>query len=99
MSVPAIKNNPVVSVVIPVYNAEKYLAEAVESVLAQSYRAAELIVIDDGSTDKSADVAKSFSSVHYCLRPLARRARGRLRRVCLFASGAAAIRSKLATFR
>ena len=51
-----------VSVMIGVYNAEPYLAEAVESVFAQSYRPLELIVVDDGSTDGSADVARSYGN-------------------------------------
>lgn len=51
---------PFVSVIIPVYNAEKYLAEAIESVLAQAYHPIEIIVVDDGSTDNSAAVARKF---------------------------------------
>jgi len=50
-----------ISVIIPVYNGEKYLAEAIESVLAQTYPRTEIIVIDDGSADRSADVARNFS--------------------------------------
>lgn len=54
-----------ISVIIPAYNAELYLAEAIESVLAQKYRNIELIVIDDGSTDSTASIAKKFGdSVH-----------------------------------
>lgn len=52
--------NPLISVIIPVYNTEKYLAEAIESVFAQTYRPVELIVLDGGSTDGSAAVAQSY---------------------------------------
>jgi glycosyltransferase involved in cell wall biosynthesis len=57
--------NPLISVMIGVYNAEPYLAEAIESVLAQDYVPLELIVVDDGSNDGSAEVAKSFPQVNY----------------------------------
>jgi glycosyltransferase involved in cell wall biosynthesis len=52
-----------ISVVIGVYNAEPYLAEAVESVLMQDYRPLELIVVDDGSTDGSGEVAQRYAEV------------------------------------
>ncbi len=55
------------SVIIPVYNCERYLAEAIESVLIQDHRPIEIIVIDDGSTDGSAAVAAKFGqAVRYC---------------------------------
>lgn len=49
-----------VSVIIPVYNAEKYLEEAVDSVLSQTYRDLELIIIDDCSKDNSLEIARSY---------------------------------------
>jgi len=51
---------PLISVLIGVYNAERYLAEAIDSVLAQGYRPLELIVVDDGSDDGSGDVARRY---------------------------------------
>ena len=52
--------NPKVSVLIPCYNAEKYLGETLESVFSQTWPNLEVIVVDDGSTDKSGDVLRSF---------------------------------------
>jgi glycosyltransferase involved in cell wall biosynthesis len=54
---------PLVSVMIGAYNAAPYLGEAIESVFAQDYEPLELIVVDDGSTDGTADVARSFPQV------------------------------------
>ena len=54
-----------VSVIIPVYNEERYLAATIRSALAQSYRPMEIIVIDDGSEDGSAEIARRFSAVRY----------------------------------
>jgi glycosyltransferase involved in cell wall biosynthesis len=56
---------PLVSVIIPVYNAERHLASTLESVLAQDYRPIEVLVIDDGSEDGSAEIARSFPEVRY----------------------------------
>lgn len=52
--------SPTISVIIPVYNGEAFLGEAVASVLAQTQPATEVIVVDDGSTDGSATVAEGF---------------------------------------
>lgn len=52
--------HPLVSVVLPVFNAEKYISEAVASILAQSFTNFELIVINDGSTDNTLNILKSY---------------------------------------
>lgn len=53
--------NPLVTVLMPVYNGEKYLEEAIESILNQTFRDFEFLIIDDGSTDKSAEIIASFN--------------------------------------
>lgn len=49
-----------VSVIMPVYNGERFLREAIENVWAQEYTPLELIVVDDGSTDRTADIAREY---------------------------------------
>lgn len=58
-----------ISVVIPAFNAEKYLAEAVESVLAQGHPELEVVVVDDGSTDLTATLADRLLAVRLVRRP------------------------------
>jgi len=60
-------NKPVISTIIPVYNGEKYVAEAIESALNQTYPEQEIILVDDGSTDSTARVIREFlPRVKYC---------------------------------
>jgi glycosyltransferase involved in cell wall biosynthesis len=69
-----------VSIIIPAYNAERYIAETVESVLAQSFRDLECIVIDDGSTDRTAEIAGGFGErVRYIRQENAERSAARNR--------------------
>lgn len=53
--------NPLISIIVPVYNTEQFIAETIESVIEQSYSNWELWLIDDGSTDNSAKVIKSIA--------------------------------------
>jgi glycosyltransferase involved in cell wall biosynthesis len=56
---------PLVSIVIPCYNHAHFLVEAIESALAQTYRNVEVIVVDDGSPDNTAEVTARYASVRY----------------------------------
>lgn len=55
------EKTPLVSVLMPVFNAEKYLDEAIQSVLNQTYQNFEFLIINDGSSDKSASIIKAFA--------------------------------------
>jgi glycosyltransferase involved in cell wall biosynthesis len=58
-------NDSLVSVIVAVYNGERFLAEALDSVFAQDYRPMEVIIVDDGSTDRTAEIARSFPQARY----------------------------------
>lgn len=53
---------PLISVIVPIYNAEKYLARCIESVLKQTYPNLEILLINDGSTDDSKEICKRYAS-------------------------------------
>ena len=52
---------PLVSVLMTAYNREKYIAEAIESVLASTYKNFELIIVDDCSKDKTVEIARRYA--------------------------------------
>lgn len=59
------KNNlPIISVIIPVYNIENYVSDCVESILRQSYKSIEILLIDDGSTDGSVEICDNLGQYH-----------------------------------
>jgi glycosyltransferase involved in cell wall biosynthesis len=63
--------NPLISIVIPVYNRELYVGAAIESVLNQTRRDFELLIWDDGSTDSSLDIANHYAEVDQRMRVIA----------------------------
>ncbi len=56
------KSQPLVSVIVPVYNHEKYLVERIKSILDQTFRDFEILILDDASTDRSFEIAQTFAS-------------------------------------
>ena len=52
---------PLVTVLMPVYNAQSYLKEAIDSILNQSHTDFEFLIVDDGSTDESVNISNSYS--------------------------------------
>ena len=54
-------SEPLISVIVPVYNAEKYIEKCVASIRAQTYRNLEIILVDDGSCDRSGELCEAFA--------------------------------------
>lgn len=55
-------NQPLISVIIPVYGVEKYISQCLESVINQTYKNLEIIVVNDGTKDRSAEIAKDYAA-------------------------------------
>lgn len=56
------KNNPLVSIIIPLYNAENYIIDCISSLLQQTYKEIEIVIVDDGSSDNSLSIARQYES-------------------------------------
>ena len=61
-------NERLVSVIIPVYNMELYLSKCIESVIEQKYKAIEIIIVDDGSTDRSSIISDEYAKKYSCIK-------------------------------
>lgn len=57
------RNNSLISIIMPVYNSEKYIAEAIESVCTQSYENWELLIVNDGSTDHTSEILDHYAKI------------------------------------
>ena len=60
----SVEQFPLVSVIIPLFNSEKFISETIQSVLNQTYPVIEILVIDDGSSDNTLEIAKTFKNKH-----------------------------------
>ena len=58
------ESTPMISVIIPVYNCEEYVAEAIESVIKQPYQNIDLVLVNDGSTDSSPEICNRYATSH-----------------------------------
>ena len=70
------EENPLISVIIPVYNVEKYLPECLDSVINQSYKNLEIIIINDGSTDNSLSICNEYKEKDSRIRVISQENKG-----------------------
>ena len=55
--------DPIISIIVPIYNVDKYLSRCIDSILNQTFKNFELILVNDGSTDKSLDICKYYKNI------------------------------------
>lgn len=67
------QSQELISIIMPAYNSEKYIAQSIESVLAQTWTQWELIIIDDGSSDRTVEIIRSYASMYPQIRFLKNR--------------------------
>ena len=70
MMLSAVVSNPKISIVMPMYGVERYIDKAISSVLNQDYHDWELLIVNDGSLDKSREIALAFASADSRIRVL-----------------------------
>lgn len=78
-----ITRQPLVTVIIPIYNAKRYIREAIESILSQTYAPLEIIAIEDGSSESSEHIVAEYPQVTYLLQPRSGHAAARNRGIAL----------------
>lgn len=71
------------SIIIPLYNNEKYIQECIESVINQSEQSFELIIVNDGSTDKSKEIVEEYKSKHFNIKLINQKNKGLLHTRCI----------------
>lgn len=59
-----------ISVIIPIFNTKQYMDRCIKSVLAQTYKSIEIILVDDGSTDGSSDICDKYASEYECIKAI-----------------------------
>ena len=62
------EKQPLISVIVPVYNVEKYLPACIESINAQTYKNIEVLLTDDGSTDSSGQICEEAANNSICFK-------------------------------
>lgn len=67
---------PLVSVIIPVYNVRPYLCESIDSVINQTYKNLEIIIVDDGSTDGSGELCDKYQQIDNRIRVIHQKNKG-----------------------
>ncbi len=73
----SVKNDNILSVIVPVYNAENTLIRCIESILAQTYKNLDIILVDDGSTDNSGDICDKYTVLDKRVKSIHQKNRGR----------------------
>ena len=56
--------DPLISIIVPIYNVEKYLPDCISSLMKQTYENLHIILVDDGSTDRSGMISDEFAQLH-----------------------------------
>lgn len=69
--------DPLISVIVPAYNMEKYIAKCMNSLLRQTYRRLEIILVDDGSVDATASICDNYADEYYFVKIIHKKNGGR----------------------